>query len=199
MKLVQSILKNNPCYKAGKKITVKGLMLHSVGCPQPKASVFINSWNKASYNKACVHAFIDGNDGVVEQSVDAVGHMGLSLLVVDDVAGEKHLRAIAVVFGEEFVIHKHQLALTDGSHSLTLGNIGGALGDTQTTQTDTDGAGGHQHDLATAVGNICKNTAKPVDTANIGLAAFVGDGGGAHLYHNSCCMRSMSHCNLNRL
>jgi len=69
MKLVESIMKNNPCYKAGKKITVKGLMLHSVGCPQPKASVFINSWNRASYNNACVHAFIDGNDGTVYQTL----------------------------------------------------------------------------------------------------------------------------------
>ena len=46
MKLIESILTNNPCYTAGKKIVVKGLMLHSVGCAQPKASVFINSWNK---------------------------------------------------------------------------------------------------------------------------------------------------------
>ena len=45
MKLVQSILTKNPCYTAGRKITVKGLLLHSVGCPQPKASVFINNWN----------------------------------------------------------------------------------------------------------------------------------------------------------
>lgn len=69
MKLIEFIMKNNPCYKAGKKITVKGLMIHSVGCPQPKASVFINSWNKASYNNACVHAFIDGNDGTVYQTL----------------------------------------------------------------------------------------------------------------------------------
>lgn len=69
MKLVESILKNNPCYKAGKKITVKGLMLHSVGCPQPKASVFINSWNKSSYDRACVHGFIDANDGTVYQTL----------------------------------------------------------------------------------------------------------------------------------
>ena len=54
MKLVQSILTKNPCYTAGRKITVKGLMLHSVGCSQPKASVFINSWNSASYSNACV-------------------------------------------------------------------------------------------------------------------------------------------------
>lgn len=69
MKLVQSILTKNPCYTAGRKITVKGLMLHSVGCSQPKASVFINSWNSASYSNACVHGFIDGNDGIVYQTL----------------------------------------------------------------------------------------------------------------------------------
>lgn len=69
MKLVSSILTNNPCYKAGRKITVKGLMLHSVGCPQPKASVFINSWNSSEFKSACVHAFIDGNDGTVYQTL----------------------------------------------------------------------------------------------------------------------------------
>lgn len=69
MKLVQSILTKNPCYTAGRKITVKGLMLHSVGCPQPKASVFINSWNSPSYDNACVHGFIDGNDGKVYQTL----------------------------------------------------------------------------------------------------------------------------------
>ena len=69
MKLVKSILTKNPCYTAGRKITVKGLMLHSVGCPQPKASVFINSWNSPSYDNACVHGFIDGNDGTVYQTL----------------------------------------------------------------------------------------------------------------------------------
>ena len=69
MKIVQSILTKNPCYTAGKKITVKGLMLHSVGCPQPSASVFINNWNRADYGRACVHAFIDGNNGNVYQTL----------------------------------------------------------------------------------------------------------------------------------
>ena len=69
MKLIEKILKKNPCYTAGRKITVKGLMLHSVGCPQPKASVFISNWNSASYDNACVHAFIDGNDGTVYQTL----------------------------------------------------------------------------------------------------------------------------------
>ena len=69
MKLVQAILTKNPCYTAGRKITVKGLMLHSVGCPQPRASVFISSWNRAYFTSACVHGFIDGNDGIVYQTL----------------------------------------------------------------------------------------------------------------------------------
>lgn len=68
MKIIQSILTKNDCYKAGRKITVRGLMLHSVGCPQPNASVFVRNWNKAGLKK-CVHAFIDGNTGDVHQTL----------------------------------------------------------------------------------------------------------------------------------
>ena len=69
MKLVEAILTKNPCYTAGRKITVKGLMLHSVGCPQPSAQVFVKNWNSASYDRACVHGFIDANDGTVYQTL----------------------------------------------------------------------------------------------------------------------------------
>lgn len=65
----QSILTRNPCYTAGRKIAVKGLMLHSIGCPQPNAQVFINSWNNPSYGSACVHGFIDGNTGAIYQTL----------------------------------------------------------------------------------------------------------------------------------
>lgn len=68
MKLVQSILTKNDCYKSGRKITVKGLMLHSVGCPQPNASVFVKNWNRSGL-EACVHGFIDGNTGTVYQTL----------------------------------------------------------------------------------------------------------------------------------
>lgn len=69
MTLVESILTKNPCYTAGRKIKVKGLMLHSVGCSQPSASVFVRNWNRADYDWACVHAFIDGNTGAVYQTL----------------------------------------------------------------------------------------------------------------------------------
>jgi hypothetical protein len=69
MNLIKSIMTNNPCYKAGRKINVKGLMLHSVGCSQPSAEVFIKIWNKASYSTACVHGFIDANTGDIYQTL----------------------------------------------------------------------------------------------------------------------------------
>ena len=65
MNLIQNYLTQSGCYKAGKRITVKGLMIHSVGCPQPKADVFMKNWNRADAN-ACVHAIVEP-DGDVYQ------------------------------------------------------------------------------------------------------------------------------------
>ena len=65
MSLIQNYLTQSGCYKAGKHITVKGLMIHSVGCPQPKADVFMKNWNRADAN-ACVHAIVEP-DGDVYQ------------------------------------------------------------------------------------------------------------------------------------
>lgn len=65
MNLVQNYLTQSGCYKAGRTISVKGLMIHSVGCPQPKASAFMKNWNKQDAN-ACVHAIIEP-DGDVHQ------------------------------------------------------------------------------------------------------------------------------------
>ena len=65
MNLIQNYLTESGCYKAGKHITVKGLMIHSVGCPQPKADVFMKNWNRAE-TSACVHAIVEP-DGDVYQ------------------------------------------------------------------------------------------------------------------------------------
>lgn len=85
MAIISSYLTQNPCYKKNinyksisspqeraryetfQKNGPKGLMLHSVGCPQPSAKAFINMWNKSSYGDACVHAFIDANTGDIYQ------------------------------------------------------------------------------------------------------------------------------------
>lgn len=79
MNIIKSFITKNDCYKANENQTdgrytefqkngPKGLMLHSVGCSQPKASVFLKSWNQPGMEVA-VHAVIDGNDGNVYQAM----------------------------------------------------------------------------------------------------------------------------------
>lgn len=58
MKIINNILTESDCYNAERTIKVRGLMLHSVGCPQPKAKPFVDRWNRAGA-KACVHAIIE--------------------------------------------------------------------------------------------------------------------------------------------
>ena len=70
MKLIQCLLTNNKCYKAGKKITPKGVMVHSTGANNPTLKRYVqpniegigvnqygNDWNDTDIN-VCVHAFI---------------------------------------------------------------------------------------------------------------------------------------------
>lgn len=68
MKIIESFVTKNPCYRSVRKLTVKGLMLHSVGTAQPKAEVFVKTFNSISVQK-CVHGFIDGNTGIVYQTL----------------------------------------------------------------------------------------------------------------------------------
>lgn len=65
MKIIDSIATQNPCYKAGKKITVKGLMIHSVGCSQPDPKVFVKNW-QSSKATVCVHAVLGTDDNVYQ-------------------------------------------------------------------------------------------------------------------------------------
>lgn len=72
MKLNKLILTNNDCYKAGKKITVKGIMVHSTGANNPWLKRYLpddgkigknqygNHWNTARPGgiQVCVHGFI---------------------------------------------------------------------------------------------------------------------------------------------
>ena len=78
MELIRRFLTKNPCYTANlqkadsrytefQKNGPKGLMLHSVGCAQPSAQVFINSWDRESYTYSCVHGIIDAETGTVYQ------------------------------------------------------------------------------------------------------------------------------------
>lgn len=65
MIIVDSPVKKSDCYNDGRFIKPKGIMIHSVGCPQPSPDVFYKIWNKQDAG-ACVHAVI-GADGRVLQ------------------------------------------------------------------------------------------------------------------------------------
>lgn len=80
MQIHESYLTQNPYWKKNQNPTdsryknyqkngPKGMMLHSVGCSQPSAPVFIDSWNNPGYTNACVHGFIDANTGDVHRTM----------------------------------------------------------------------------------------------------------------------------------
>lgn len=60
MRLIQNLLTNNGCYKSGRTIQPKGIMVHSPGVAQPNVEAFLKSWNVPA-QKICVHAFVDRN------------------------------------------------------------------------------------------------------------------------------------------
>ncbi|NCE65700.1 N-acetylmuramoyl-L-alanine amidase [Pseudoflavonifractor sp. 524-17] len=62
MNLTEHIMTRNDCYKAGRTIQPKGIMVHSPGVAQPDVSVFLRLWNKPDVDR-CVHAFVH-QDGV---------------------------------------------------------------------------------------------------------------------------------------
>lgn len=81
MKFFLQILTKNSCYKAGRKITPRGVMVHSTGANNPRLSRYVPGSEDIGYNTggnhwdmegvgACVHAFIgklaDGSVGVVQ-------------------------------------------------------------------------------------------------------------------------------------
>ena len=78
MNLHQCILTENPCYKEGRKIIPRGIMVHSTGANNPNlrryvgpddgllgVNIYGNHWNNGSA-EICVHAFIGKlKDGTV--------------------------------------------------------------------------------------------------------------------------------------
>ena len=81
MRLRQQLLTKHDCYKAGRTIQVKGVMVHSTGANNPKVCRYVpgdaemglntadNHWDRPDLTK-CVHAFVgkfaDGGVGTVQ-------------------------------------------------------------------------------------------------------------------------------------
>lgn len=65
MRIIQQFTTKNYTFTSPKKITIKGIVLHSTGTPQPKAIAYINAFNNPSVKKS-VHAFIEPNGDVYQ-------------------------------------------------------------------------------------------------------------------------------------
>ena len=70
MNTIEKLMTKNYCYTNPTKMDPGGLMLHSVGTPQPKAMVFINQWDNSKRDKnnklitqVSIHGFIDALTG----------------------------------------------------------------------------------------------------------------------------------------
>lgn len=70
MKIIEAFAVKNKCYQAGAPLTPRGIMLHSVGTPQPSAAVFARSFNQYQPGgvSVCVHAFAQA-DGTIYQTL----------------------------------------------------------------------------------------------------------------------------------
>ena len=86
MNLHKLIFTNNACYKAGRRITPKGIMVHSTGANNPWLKRYVgpddgllgknqynNHWNQPMDREVCVHAFIGKlADGTVAGTAPAL-------------------------------------------------------------------------------------------------------------------------------
>lgn len=61
MKITESYCTNNNRYKAANKFMPQGVVLHSIGCPQPRARVLYNNWqnNPSAY---ATHYMVDDTE-----------------------------------------------------------------------------------------------------------------------------------------
>lgn len=68
MEIIQAYATKNRCYQIGTPLKPRGIMLHSIGCPQPNAAVMAQSYNvyRPNGQSVCVHAFVQ-RDGTVYQ------------------------------------------------------------------------------------------------------------------------------------
>ena len=68
--IVEAFATKNKCYRMATPLTPQGIMLHSIGVPQPNAAVMAQNFNQYRPNgqSVCVHAFVQ-RDGKVYQTL----------------------------------------------------------------------------------------------------------------------------------
>lgn len=70
MDIIEAFATKNKCYQAGALLRPQGLMLHSIGTPQPSAAVLARYFDQyqPGGQSVCVHAFVQA-DGAVCQTL----------------------------------------------------------------------------------------------------------------------------------
>lgn len=70
MDIIEAFATKNKCYQVGAPLTPQGIMLHSIGVPQPNAAVMARSYNQyqPGGQSVCVHGFIQ-RDGTYYQTL----------------------------------------------------------------------------------------------------------------------------------
>ena len=70
MDIIEAFATKNRCYQVAAPLTPRGIMLHSIGCPQPNAAVLARYYNQyqPGGQSVCVHAFAQA-DGTVYQTL----------------------------------------------------------------------------------------------------------------------------------
>lgn len=70
MEIVEAFAMKNKCYQVAAPLTPQGIMLHSIGCPQPNAAVLARYFDQyqPGGQSVCVHAFAQA-DGTVYQTL----------------------------------------------------------------------------------------------------------------------------------
>lgn len=68
--VVEAFATKNRCYQVATPLRPQGLMLHSIGCPQPNAAVMVRYYNQyqPGGQSVCVHGFIQ-RDGTYYQTL----------------------------------------------------------------------------------------------------------------------------------
>lgn len=70
MHIIEVFTTGNKCYQVGALLRPQGLMLHSIGCPQPDAAALVRYFDQyqPGGQSVCVHAFVQA-DGTIYQTL----------------------------------------------------------------------------------------------------------------------------------
>lgn len=110
MEIIEAFAAKNKCYQAGAPLTPRGIMLHSIGTPQPSAAVLARYFDQyqPGGQSVCVHAFAQA-DGTVYQTLPwemrgwhcggAANNTHIGIEMTEPCAGMAYAEAAAQITG----------------------------------------------------------------------------------------------------